>query len=353
MHYSFTAVSVLLRALPLCILCCACGGGGARGGAAAAAPQPAAAGDLQRWEADLMNYGKRYCNSNDIKAQQTWEGGVWYYDGARIYYETSDFTGDAQWDACAEYVLETYRPYVVDNQGRIPGWRVFPHGLFQNYKRTGNSSSREAVLLLAHNSAYAAQAGGADPELSRETAYLIHAYLFAEQLGANDVEPLRKRAVDNALGHLRAWTADESTEYVKPFMVALTIEALIHLRDDYPDERVLPAVSHAANWLWRNAWRQENGAFPYIVCRHDARNAECQTNRNEMAPDLNLLVAPAYAWLYFQTGDEEQARRADAVFAGGVRGADLNSGKRFSQNYRWSFNYLRWRYGIESAAGIS
>ena len=302
---------------------------------------------VDRWQSDLLGYGRRYCDRSAIAKASTWEGGVWYYDGARVYYRTADFTGDPEWTRCAEEVLEVYRPYVLNNNGGVPGWRVFPHGLYEHYRRNGDARSRDAVLALARNSAFAAKAGGADPELSRETAYLIHAYLFAQDLGARDLDTLLAAAITNALGHLRAWTVDQTTQYVKPFMAALTAEALIHYYETHPDPRVPAAITAAADWLWRNGWREEQRSFPYLICKDTAQNEECLKNRADLAPDLNLLIAPVYAWLYFQSADEREGHRADQIFEGGVMRADLNAGKRFSQNYRWSFDYLRWRLGLE------
>jgi hypothetical protein len=63
----------------------------------------------------------------------------------------------------------------------------------------------------------------------------------------------------------------------------------------------------------------------------------------EAAPDLNLLLAPAYAWMYRQTGDITYRQQGDQIFAGGVRNAMLAEVKQFSQNYAYSFDYLAWR----------
>src|SRR5205085_8568150 len=61
------------------------------------------------------------------------------------------------------------------------------------------------------------------------------------------------------------------------------------------------------------------------------------------APDLNLVIAPAFAWVYQRTGDVTYRDRGDAVFAGGVLNAYLGRGKQFDQNYSWSFDYVKWR----------
>jgi hypothetical protein len=61
------------------------------------------------------------------------------------------------------------------------------------------------------------------------------------------------------------------------------------------------------------------------------------------APDLNLLIAPAYAWMYRQTADVTYRQQGDEIFTGGVRNATLTEDKQFNQNYEYSFDYLAWR----------
>ena len=86
------------------------------------------------------------------------------------------------------------------------------------------------------------------------------------------------------------------------------------------------------DWLWANAWVPLAEAF--------------WENRNDpavVAPDLNLLIAPAYAWLYRQTGDTAYRERGDQIFEGGVKYGFIGSGKHFNQHYRWSVEYIKWR----------
>jgi hypothetical protein len=127
--------------------------------------------------------------------------------------------------------------------------------------------------------------------------------------------------------------------------MGLTFEALIEYHNRTGDARVLPAVRTAADWMWATLWNVQAEAFPYILCRAPNSNPECQQNPFTGAADLNLLIAPVFGWLYHMTGDPVYIQRGDAVFAGGVRRAWLGNGKQFSQNYRWSFEYLRWRDG--------
>jgi hypothetical protein len=63
-----------------------------------------------------------------------------------------------------------------------------------------------------------------------------------------------------------------------------------------------------------------------------------------------MLIAPAYAWLYKKTGASAYQREGDAIWDAGVMvdardtmGWSGNGGKQFSQTYRWSFDYVKYR----------
>ncbi len=79
------------------------------------------------------------------------------------------------------------------------------------------------------------------------------------------------------------------------------------------------------------------GAFEYVQPTIDGVGSE------DPAPDLNLLIAPMYGWLYAQTGASRFRDRGDAIFVGGVGMASLKQNKPFNQNYRSSFDYVEWR----------
>src|SRR3989441_1203069 len=125
-------------------------------------------------------------------------------------------------------------------------------------------------------------------------------------------------------------------------MVGLTAEALIMEYEKTGDSRILPALKTALDWLWANAWVTGDQAFWYD---NAVANPTVPWPSRPGAPDLNLLIAPAYAWLYRQTGDTKYRDRGDQIFAGGVQFAFLGGGKQFDQNYKWSFDYVKWRTG--------
>jgi hypothetical protein len=63
------------------------------------------------------------------------------------------------------------------------------------------------------------------------------------------------------------------------------------------------------------------------------------------APDLNMLIAPAYAWYYKYSGNTTYRDEGDQAFAGGVAGAYLGGAKQFDQNYSYAFDYVSRRQG--------
>jgi hypothetical protein len=216
--------------------------------------------------------------------------------------------------------------------GALNGWRIFPHGLLEDYRRTGDPNSREAVIRLAQNSAFAGSGGGPTCDVSRETAYIINAYLASEDVGLPR-NPLLATAVNYALGHIDQWFVSKTCPSVMPFMVGLTMEALINYYEITGDVRIPTRIRLAADGLWSTAWVPASSSFYY----------ESAGDQTVGVPDLNLLIAPAYAWLWQMTGGAKYLQRGDQAFAGGVLYANFWSGKQFSQNYRWSFDYVKWR----------
>jgi hypothetical protein len=288
---------------------------------------------LAKWESYMTTYGAKFCNREEILRQGLWEGNLWYYDGIRVYHQIADYTGQNSWNSCADYTEEVYKPYIESSA--VPGWRVFPHGLYQDFLRNKDAASKFAAIELSTNSAFARTGGsvsrGVDG-LHRETAYLIHAYRIAGMLGSPNLK-LYLRSVNFCLGMIDQMFVSKTDSYLKPFMVGLIMEALIQYYEESKDPRVPTAIKVAADGLWSRAWIENNKAFYYE-----------STNATNAAPDLNLLIAPAYAWLYKITGDPVYQQRGDAIFEGGVEKACPScDGKHFNQNYRWSFDYVTWR----------
>lgn len=296
---------------------------------------------LAKWESQMLSYGAQHC-ANYTSGSMTFDQKLasTYYDAEWVFYQIADYTRDSSWNTCAARAEGVYRDqYVVPNNGAVPGYWNFSHGLMQDYLRTGDAASKSAAVSLSKNAAYSPDATPlawtVSADYSREVAYAIMGYLNAETLG----EAHRARLdafVDQAFGHFDQWFVSNSAPYVRPFMVALTAHALISLDEQRGDARVLPAITQAMDWIWDHTWLPSSGAFMYTD-----RNVD--SGGMEPAPDLNMLIAPAFAWLYHKTGETRFRDRGDQIFAGGVAGAYLSNGKQFNQNYRWSFDYVKWR----------
>jgi hypothetical protein len=297
---------------------------------------------LSTWELNMTTFGRQICNRLVPGAEDpSYQGSDVYYDGNRVYYQIAAYTGDPTWKYCAGLAESIYRDgYVIPNNGRVAGWNNFTGGLLMDYQKTGDTTSRDAVVLLSQNASFSADAPlewSADTSVSREVAYAIMAYLNAEATGA----PRRARLADmvnQALGHIDQWFISKSAPYVRPFMVGITMQALIQAYDATHDSRIPNAVRTALDGLWSNMWLPDSKCFKYT-------NVVTSSGGMDPSPDLNLIVAPAYAWMYYMTGETKYRDQGDQIFAGGVANAQswLYLGKQFDQSYWWSPAYVTWR----------
>lgn len=316
--------------------------------------------ELARWEANMLTYGRQHCAFFDRTGLTLDQRlGATFYDAIAVFYQIADYTGDPAWGECALKARAAYRDdYVIPHEGSVPGYWNFTTGLRMDWERTNDSLSSRAVVELSTNAAYANDATPlawtAGTTRTREVAYAIIGYLDAEAVG----EPRRARLmahVEQAIGHLDQWFLSKSSRapvpfklvpeaagqyYFQPFMVGLTAKALIRYWEVTRDSRVLPIVRLSLDTLWERAWVASDEAFWYQNWVPDPTYV---FPPRRGAPDLNLLIAPAFAWVYSQTGDTTYRDRGDQVFAGGVKGAYLVGSKQFNQNYTWSFDYVRWR----------
>lgn len=339
---------------------------------------------LDLWEMNMVKFGDkwgRYLESYYPKPFVYNEARGIYYDAQRVYFQISTYTGDREpWEGYAEESERIYRTYLDSRKWITQGWRKFPHGFYLDWVRRGSQSDKEALLALRdnkvfHNPEASTRGKWYWSNLSREIAYALEANVFAERAGyaRNTVRvPLY---VDMALNHINEWVTgdrgnpDASKHRFAPFMAGLTAEALISFYEweveqgHRPGETIPRALRSLADFLWtsevvggpnagkrmwvediggrRPLWTDEGG-FGYGAFRYEDR--ERSKNSTRPAPDLSLLIAPLYAWLFKHYGDSVYIKRGDLIWEGGV--ALTNAGwntKIFNQNYRWSFNYVKWR----------
>jgi len=307
---------------------------------------------LRDWQSNMATYGAgNWCNlltRSGKPCPPGFEQCSWYYDGERVFYQIEDYTKHKKWETCAMNAQANYRDQYVmarPTPGAIGGWRVFPDGIYMNYLRTGDPTSKAAVHALATKAAGAALWTGHVPTYSiREATYMLTANRLDTKLG-NDRSRQMKQMVSIVLGHIDQITSGPAPSN-ETFMDGLAAEALIHYYEDghQDDARIPAAIQKLADWLWDNAWYQNKGAG--FFC-YSAYQASIGMPQGEGLRNLNLLIAPMYAWLFRTTGKSKYQAEGDQIFASGVDFAPEGtlgwSGKNFMQQYRWSFDFVEWR----------
>ena len=101
----------------------------------------------------------------------------------------------------------------------------------------------------------------------------------------------------------------------------------------------------ATEWV---PWAGNNGMFVYNLVQWTSKlvgNTD-QSIATGLGP-LNLLIAPMYAWLYLNTGIQQYQLEGDTIWYAGVEtppsiGVNF-TGKNYSQQYLWSYDYVTWR----------
>ncbi len=96
-------------------------------------------------------------------------------------------------------------------------------------------------------------------------------------------------------------------------------------------------MKRAVDYMWTNNWVASAQAFQYLD------STRCQGGDRGPAPDLNLMVASGFGFLYQQTGNAAYRTNGDAVFTGGVNGAYIGGDKQFNQQFTSSYRYLGYR----------
>lgn len=308
--------------------------------------------DKALWESNMLTYGHNNCNFISSDIQDDAHQLALYYDGMRVFANICDYTGDPQWCTCAwPHSRYAYRDfYVIPNNGAVPGYENFAYGLRLDWQRNGDATSRNAVSLLKNNGAWCPQtayndANLPDPNQQRENAYCGDATLDYYLAGFGLDPRITTTFLANALSQLNAQFGPSPTAlYRKPFMVSLAVEFLTrYYYEINPDTRIVPAVKTAAQTLWTGNGPIEAFWVPTARAMLYVDTPQPGDDPAVPAPDLNLLIAPVYYFLYHETGDTSWRDKGDALFNGGVNLAFLGNGKQFNQNYRWSFQGVTWR----------
>jgi len=320
----------------------------------------------------MRTYGQAQCNT--IKSQ-TGEAklGSTYYDLESVAYQIAAYTGSSTWNACANEAEIAYRTWVEGAAadgggfGAVSGYWNFPDGLRRDFELTADARSKEAVKQLSLHASYCRDdtpiEWSASATMMRETAYCINSFIDAEALGAA-ARARRDQMLTQLLDHLDAtitlrYKAESDADvpdlckgktYAQPFYLGLALKTLIEYENAHHDARILPMIKRVADFMWSKLRYQPtatSGRFWYGQCSNadNLWNVWTSAGGNLPADDLNLLYAPAWAYLYAKTGDVKYRDQGDQIWSTGVIDATLNglNSKQFNQNYFWSFDYVKLR----------
>jgi hypothetical protein len=308
--------------------------------------------------------------------------GIQYYDGAWVYDQIGMYTNNlAYWatgtlnsSPCAisgfgnpqgaKAPSALYREYLQAQSppgNGMQGFWVFPHGLYYDCKSLSDTQACTYLHDLAINANGASMIANTIPYTDgvnvREAAYMLGAKRLDYDAGGGTTLAQVKAMVAYCLG-IEDQIVNGTVGWEQPFMDGLLAQALIEYYLDpntgnQQDVRIPPAIKALADHLWSTAWIPwvgTNGNFFYNSVQYQVGFATNPGNGTaQMLESLNLLIAPMYAWLYQQTGQQQYLLEGDTIWYAGVNDPPSDgiawSGKNFSQQYRWSFDYVQWRSG--------
>lgn len=309
-----------------------------------------------------------------------------YYDMELCAYRLADQTGDTStWHALANLAEKVYRDeYVLPERlpdgstklpGGVPGYWMFTEGLVEDFLRRGDGESKRAALALLDNGAFSAR-DSSDPqydlkktEYSREAAYALMNHLQIPRMsgvGLNAAQlERRSKLLEYSLGHIDQWSISRTAPYFRPFMGALTARSLIeyYLSSGSTDPKIVPKLKALADYMWDSCWVTTAKAFTYtdreLPNEHPNKPKPDEGVKDrEPQPDLNMLIAPLFGFLWWQTGEAKWRERGDLIWEGGIpvytsevhigganlgtRGPSNPSGKHYDQQLFWGPLYIKW-----------
>jgi len=280
----------------------------------------------------------------------------YYYDRALILYRQGHRTDDSDLITRGHKAVRLYRDALAAADYPM-NWQ-FPRGLAMHHALTGDAETLHSLKSLTANCYapyYLAYLDGSPPDRDnpRGTDNRIQAYVLTHFCVLHG---MRVFEVQNQYGDERTTTEmarfcldailtsqvdgnfAEHTKQKSPFMTGLLLDALLlyyNLVDE--DPRIPAAVEASAEYMWDN-YRIGN-AFQY-----DPGTMVPGDYNRFPAPDLNMLICPAMAWLGGPGALDIWIEHGDAVFKAGVRsGAHAGDAKHFNQQYFIGMEYTGWR----------
>lgn len=310
-----------------------------------------------------------------------------YYDRLFAFERLALFDPDNSWHTFATQYAPIWIGYIKEANGALAGRWSFPLGLVLYYQRTKDPEAFKALSLLIQNGHYtrdsfpdhATWAMPASAIRSREVAFGLRTQIawYALNKSINpEHKPSNRIAIlaDYALQHLEQWHSSDSTwlvpheagelqgsdvQYVRPFMLALTVQALLEYASTFENstdrtikersKKIDTAVVKALQSIWRSSWNEQKKAFAYTDRKLPTTNRDYDELGMDPQPDLNMLFAP----VYFNAGKRNPNAQvaglsfidcSDLILQGAITGVEewsWKNNKQFNQQlFHDTLSYL-------------
>jgi hypothetical protein len=315
-----------------------------------------------KFESEMLARGNQWCDkstgvmkgiTNGI-LQFGVEQQVWFYDGGWVYRQIAAYTGDTDWIRCAENISRQYRDvYILPNNGSIPDYRIFTDGL-KAACASCDGRNRLAVFLIGSRN-LAGNGGQVWTSGMREASYLLestinaanaHGYTEFDRIpNTGDWAMVRRGMLQSSsrlLGMMDSIRGDHFRSQ-QTFMIGLAMRALIQYWEFTGDPRVPVEIKEVLDYIWDRLWDRSRMRLIFNV---SPRGAKCEVTCNPIAhTELINMTVPAFAWYWSLTGDDTYRERGDEIFSHAFDTSINYSGKIFTENYRWGFDYVLLREG--------
>lgn len=300
-----------------------------------------------------------------------------YYDRLFAFERLALFDPSNSWQELASQYAPIWIGYIKENNGALAGRWSFPLGLVLYYKRTKDPEALKALSLIIQNGHYtrdsfpddATWAMPASTIRSREVAFGLRTQIAWYALNKSK-NPQHQRSsridtlADYALGHLEQWHSSDSIwlvpheagellgsdiQYVRPFMLSLTLQALLEYVRTFQDstdaaikeriKKIDSATVDALKAVWLSSWNDQKKAFTYTDRKLPATNRDYDALAMTPQPDLNMLFAPVYFYAGKRNPKAQVAELSfidcsDLILHGAITGVEewsWKNNKQFNQ----------------------
>ena len=296
-----------------------------------------------------------------------------YYDGQANAQKVLDYiqVQDAKLEKYTKQCHDAYvTNYVIPNAGAIQGYRTFGEGQLGDIQvgnARANNSLLSLLLMLANQNYLSTDTTVKDVAYSRECAYALNLLVVVKRTGKIRLSAQQESwrsyllncILDGTTGHVATWKNNKAP-YFRPFMAALTAHALIRYHTYVQrDPRILLAVRDLCDLCVNKCWKEKSGAWGQGQSFLYTDRTGFDPGDALTTPDLNMLIAPMFGWVFNQTATAAYRTMGDAIWKGGVSvydqwgyhayGANLGTksaknpaGKQYNQQLFWGPEYIKW-----------